>query len=73
MKKGINKVAVIGAGTMGASIAALVANAGIQAYLLDIAPQELTDAEKAKGLTLEHPAVRNRIVNQGWTRSVSIS
>jgi 3-hydroxyacyl-CoA dehydrogenase len=68
MKKGINKVAVIGAGTMGASIAALVANAGIPACLLDITPQELTDKEKDKGLTLEHPAVRNRIVNEGWTR-----
>jgi 3-hydroxyacyl-CoA dehydrogenase len=70
MKKGINKVAVIGAGTMGASIAALVANAGIPACLLDIAPQELTDKEKDKGLTLEHPAVRNRIVNEGWARCV---
>jgi 3-hydroxyacyl-CoA dehydrogenase len=31
--------------------------------LLDIAPKELTPDEEKKGLTLESPAVRNRIVN----------
>jgi 3-hydroxyacyl-CoA dehydrogenase len=35
----IQKVAVIGAGVMGASIAAHVANAGIPVYLLDIVPE----------------------------------
>ncbi|HEX6505083.1 MAG TPA: 3-hydroxyacyl-CoA dehydrogenase NAD-binding domain-containing protein [Terriglobales bacterium] len=39
MKK-IRKVAVLGAGTMGARIAAHVANAGIPAYLLDIVPPD---------------------------------
>lgn len=68
MRKTINRVAVIGAGTMGAAIAAHVANAGIDVYLLDITPTELTPDEETKGLTLEHPAVRNRIVNQGWER-----
>src|SRR3954467_7202499 len=34
----INKVAVLGAGTMGSRIAAHLANAGIPTYLLDIAP-----------------------------------
>ena len=61
----IEKVAVLGAGTMGARIAAHLANAGVPCYLLDIVPPALLDAEKAKGLTLEHPAVRNRIVNAG--------
>jgi len=61
----IEKVAVLGAGTMGARIAAHLANAGVPCYLLDIVPPALSDAEKAKGLTLEHPAVRNRIVNAG--------
>ncbi len=64
----IQRAAVIGAGTMGAGIAAHLANVGIPAYLLDIAPRELTDAEKAKGLTLSDPAVRNRIVNEGMER-----
>jgi len=59
----IRKAAVLGAGTMGASIAAHLANAGIPTLLLDIAPSELTPEEQARGLTLESAAVRNRIVN----------
>ncbi|HYL67968.1 MAG TPA: 3-hydroxyacyl-CoA dehydrogenase NAD-binding domain-containing protein [Candidatus Limnocylindria bacterium] len=65
MKRRIEKVAVLGAGTMGARIAAHLANAGIPCYLLDIVPRELTPAEARKGLTLESPAVRNRIVLAG--------
>src|SRR6478735_10321988 len=59
----IRKAAVLGAGTMGAGIAAHLANAGIPTLLLDIAPTELTPAEEAAGLTLESPSVRNRVVN----------
>lgn len=59
----IRKAAVLGAGTMGAGIAAHLSNAGIPTLLLDIAPSELTPDEEKKGLTLESPAVRNRIVN----------
>ena len=59
----ITKAAVLGAGTMGAGIAAHLANAGIPTLLLDIAPRELTLDEDKKGLTLESPQVRNRIVN----------
>ncbi|MBA3354292.1 MAG: 3-hydroxyacyl-CoA dehydrogenase, partial [Blastocatellia bacterium] len=58
----ITKAAVLGAGTMGAGIAAHLANAGIPTLLLDMAPRELTPEEEAKGLTLESPKVRNRIV-----------
>src|SRR5208282_4836923 len=36
--KGIHKVAILGAGTMGARIAAHFANAGVPSYLLDIVP-----------------------------------
>ena len=61
----IKKAAVLGAGVMGAQIAAHLANAGIPALLLDIVPKELTPEEQAKGLTLESPAVRNRIANAG--------
>jgi 3-hydroxyacyl-CoA dehydrogenase len=50
---------------MGARIAAHLANAGIPCYLLDIVPTNLTPAEQSKGLTLESPAVRNRIVLAG--------
>ncbi len=59
----IAKAAVLGAGTMGAGIAAHLSNAGIPTLLLDIAPSELTPDEEKKGLTPESPAVRNRIVN----------
>jgi 3-hydroxyacyl-CoA dehydrogenase len=65
MKQRIEKVVVLGAGTMGARIAAHLANAGIPSYLLDIVPRELTPEEARKGLTLESPAVRNRIVLAG--------
>ncbi|HXX18080.1 MAG TPA: 3-hydroxyacyl-CoA dehydrogenase NAD-binding domain-containing protein [Candidatus Acidoferrum sp.] len=65
MKRRIEKAAVLGAGTMGARIAAHLANAGIPCYLLDIVPPELNAEEKRKGLTLENPAVRNRIVLGG--------
>ncbi|MBL8182699.1 MAG: 3-hydroxyacyl-CoA dehydrogenase family protein, partial [Blastocatellia bacterium] len=42
----ITKAAVLGAGTMGAGIAAHLANAGIPTLLLDIAPQDETVTDK---------------------------
>jgi 3-hydroxyacyl-CoA dehydrogenase len=39
----INKVAVIGAGVMGASIAAHISNAGIPVFLLDIVPKDASN------------------------------
>ena len=65
MKYKIHKVVVIGAGVMGGGIAAHLANAGVTVTLLDIVPRELTPKEQAKGLTLDDPVVRNRIVQQG--------
>jgi 3-hydroxyacyl-CoA dehydrogenase len=59
----IKKIAVLGSGVMGSRIACHFAGIGLQVLLLDIAPKELNDAEKAKGLTTDHPAVKNRIVN----------
>ena len=61
----IKKAAVLGSGVMGSGIAAHLANIGIPTLLLDIVPRELTDAEKAKGLTLEDKSVRNRISEAG--------
>lgn len=61
----INRVAVLGAGVMGATIAAHLANAGLEVLMLDIVPRELNEQEKAKGLTLESPQVRNRIAQNG--------
>ena len=64
MRRAIKKVAVLGSGIMGSRIACHFANIGVNVLLLDISPKELTDAEKSKGLSLDHPAVKNRIVNQ---------
>ncbi len=61
----INRVAVLGAGVMGATIAAHLANAGLEVLLLDIVPRELTPQEEKQGLTLESPQVRNRIAAAG--------
>jgi 3-hydroxyacyl-CoA dehydrogenase len=64
MVKRIRRAAVLGSGVMGSGIAAHLANVGIPTLLLDIVPRELTKEEEAKGLTLEHKEVRNRLVNQ---------
>ncbi|TXK89992.1 3-hydroxyacyl-CoA dehydrogenase, partial [Parageobacillus sp. SY1] len=64
MVKRIQRAAVLGSGVMGSGIAAHLANVGIPTLLLDIVPRELTKEEEAKGLTLEHKEVRNRLVNQ---------
>ncbi|MFM1653124.1 3-hydroxyacyl-CoA dehydrogenase NAD-binding domain-containing protein [Brevibacillus sp. B_LB10_24] len=68
MERKIRKAAVLGSGVMGAGIAAHLANAGIPTYLLDVVPGGLTAEEAKKGLTLEHPAVRNRIAQSGKDR-----
>jgi 3-hydroxyacyl-CoA dehydrogenase len=46
--KRIHKVAVLGAGTMGARIAAQFANAGVPSYLLDIVPPDAGGAARNK-------------------------
>ena len=63
MKRNIKKVAVLGSGIMGSGIACHLANIGCDVLLLDMVPRELNDKEKAKGLTLEDKAVRNRLVD----------
>jgi len=72
MKRIIKKVAVLGSGTVGAQIACHFANIGLEVLLLDIVPRELTDEEKEKGLSLEDPEVRNRIVNQNLKKTVKM-
>ncbi len=70
MKYQINKAVVIGAGTMGAGIAAHLANIGVPVTLLDIVPGELTGKEKEVGLSLNDRKVRNRIVQAGFDRAL---
>src|SRR4029077_4386725 len=59
--KQINKVAVLGAGTMGSRIAAHLANAGVPSYLLDIVPLGSTPPAKAG----ESNPERDKIVAAG--------
>ncbi len=61
MSRTIQKVAIIGSGVMGASIAAHLANVGISSILLDVPTTELTEQERARGWTLESKQVRNRL------------
>jgi 3-hydroxyacyl-CoA dehydrogenase len=56
MTRSIRRVAVLGAGTMGAAIAAHCANAGLQVDLLDIAPKDGDD--------------KNAVVDGGYERMV---
>ncbi|MCB0117461.1 MAG: 3-hydroxyacyl-CoA dehydrogenase/enoyl-CoA hydratase family protein [Anaerolineales bacterium] len=53
-KYNIHKAVVIGSGTMGAAIAAHLANIGVPCTLLDIAPKDSPD--------------KNKIVKEGWDR-----
>jgi 3-hydroxyacyl-CoA dehydrogenase len=69
--RNIRQTAVIGAGVMGAAIAAHLANAGLEVLLLDRIPENLTDDERQQGLTLESQAVRNRLSRRGLERALT--
>ncbi len=62
MHQSINKVAVLGAGTMGARIAAHFANAGTPCYLLDIVPPDAAQSTDR--------AARNKIVAAGLEAAI---
>ena len=70
MKRIIKKVAVLGSGIMGSRIACHFANIGVQVLLLDIAPQEPAPEEAQRGLSADHPAVKNRIVNSSLQTAI---
>ncbi len=59
MKYHIHKAVVIGSGTMGAAIAAHLANASVPVTLLDIVPKDAPAGDRD---------ARNKIVNEGWDR-----
>src|SRR6186997_1178094 len=56
MKYHIHKAVVIGSGTMGAAIAAHLANIGVPVTLLDIVAKDSSD--------------KNKIVKEGWDRCI---
>ncbi len=68
----IRKAVVLGAGVMGAQIAAHLANAGIKSYLLDIVPKDADDSEKKRGLTINDKEVRNRFAGTGLKRALEL-
>ena len=63
MKYHIYKAVVIGSGTMGAALAAHLANAGVPVTLLDIVPKDAPEGDSA---------ARNKIVNEGWDRCLKV-
>lgn len=70
MDRKIKKAGVIGAGVMGATIAAQLANVGIETVLLDIVPPQFTDDDKKKGLKEESKAFRNKFGNNGLKTAI---
>ena len=70
MKRNIEKVAVLGSGIMGSGIAAHLAGIGLEVLLLDISPKELNEDERSRGLSLDHPSVQKRIVNDSLSKSL---
>src|SRR5687768_3907815 len=70
MNRIIKKVAVLGSGIMGSRIACHFANIGLDVLLLDITPRELTEDEKKKGVSLDDPAVENRIVQSSLDAAI---
>jgi 3-hydroxyacyl-CoA dehydrogenase len=64
MSHPIRRVAVLGAGVMGAGIAAHLANAGVEVLLLDIVPPNLTPAEAGDR------SARNRFSQGGFDKAL---
>ncbi len=61
----IRKIAVLGAGVMGSTLAAHFANAGIPSVLLDIVPPTFTEEDERKGLSKTSREFRNRFAING--------
>ncbi len=64
MKK-IKKAGVLGAGVMGATIAAQLANVGIETILLDIVPPKFTEEDERQGLKPDSKEFRNKLSQKG--------
>ncbi|MDO4539959.1 MAG: 3-hydroxyacyl-CoA dehydrogenase family protein [Syntrophomonadaceae bacterium] len=61
----VKKATVIGAGIMGAQIAALLTNNNIDVLLLDRIPDKLSERDMEKGWTKQSPQWRNKIAQMG--------
>jgi len=65
MSHHIKKVGVIGAGVMGATIAAHMANVGLETVLLDIVPPKMPEDLAKKGLKEDSKKFRNLFADRG--------
>jgi 3-hydroxyacyl-CoA dehydrogenase len=65
MHKTIKTAGVVGAGVMGATIGAQLANVGIETLLLDIVPPKMTEEDKKKALTPESRRFRDKFAEKG--------
>ncbi len=65
MSRQIKKVGVIGAGVMGATIAAHCANVGLSTVLLDIVPPKMPPELAKKGVKEDSKAFRNFFASKG--------
>lgn len=71
MDKPIERAVVIGAGTMGAQVAAHLANAGVRTTLLDIVPAERSEEQREAGLAFDSREHRNRLAREGLERALA--
>lgn len=71
MARSIKKCAVIGAGVMGATIAAQLANVGIETLLIDIVLPELDDEDRKSGITRESREFRDKLARKGLDGSLN--
>ena len=69
MIKRIERVAVVGAGVMGAAIAAHLVNARFSVCLLDIPPSDPTPGKESGEGSASDPQFRQRLVRQGLRRA----
>ena len=69
MKNSIERVGVVGAGVMGAAIAAHLVNARFSVCLLDIPPSDPTPEEQTGDCSASDPRFRQRLVQQGLRRA----
>ena len=70
MKRNINKVAIIGSGIMGSSIACHFANIGVNVLLLDIIPKKLEDEDIKKGIKETDKIFRNKITSSSLANTI---
>lgn len=64
----VRRATVIGAGVMGAGIAAQFANAGVPVRLLDMPSAEVSDDDRRAGRGAGDPDIRNRLARAGRER-----